>query len=96
MSTEAIPSHRSSAWLLAFIRPLVSPIAAVLIAVAVGAILVAGVGQNPVVVYAILIEGGYALEKVTPIDQFRFSPHLETVALFRRPRAAKRQRRMLS
>ena len=30
------------------IRPLLSPILAVLIAVAVGAILVAGVGQNPI------------------------------------------------
>ena len=43
-----------------------------------------------------LIEGGYVIEPVMPIDQFRFSPHLETVAVFRRPRVAKRQRSMLS
>ncbi len=33
---------------------------------------------------AILIAGGYRLEKVTPIDQFIWSAHLETVAVFRR------------
>jgi 23S rRNA (uracil1939-C5)-methyltransferase len=44
----------------------------------------------------ILIEGGYRIEEVTPIDQFRYSPHLEAVALFRRKRAVKRARRMLS
>ena len=31
---------------------------------------------------AVLIKGGYILEKVTPIDQFVFSPHVEVVALF--------------
>jgi 23S rRNA (uracil1939-C5)-methyltransferase len=40
---------------------------------------------------AILVAGGYRLEPVTPIDQFRHSPHVEIVALFRRP-AAKRKR----
>ena len=39
----------------------------------------------------LLIEGGYAIESVTPIDQFRFSPHVETLAVFRRPRAKKRR-----
>lgn len=39
----------------------------------------------------LLIEGGYTLESVTPIDQFRFSPHVETLAVFRRPRAKKRR-----
>ncbi|WP_244548479.1 class I SAM-dependent RNA methyltransferase [Bosea vaviloviae] len=33
---------------------------------------------------AILIAGGYALEGVTPIDQFRYSAHIELVGLFRR------------
>ena len=33
-----------------------------------------------------LIDGGYAIESVTPLDQFRFSPHLEILAVFRRPR----------
>jgi 23S rRNA (uracil1939-C5)-methyltransferase len=32
----------------------------------------------------ILIDGGFKLEKVTPIDQFLFSPHIEAVAIFRR------------
>ncbi|HEX9881810.1 MAG TPA: class I SAM-dependent RNA methyltransferase [Hyphomicrobium sp.] len=31
----------------------------------------------------ILIDGGYALERVTPIDQFLYSPHVEAVAVFR-------------
>ncbi|KPH82560.1 class I SAM-dependent RNA methyltransferase [Bosea vaviloviae] len=33
---------------------------------------------------AILIAGGYALEGVTPIDQFRYSAHIELVGVFRR------------
>ncbi len=40
----------------------------------------------------ILIDGGYVLEFVTPLDQFRFSPHVETIAAFRRPRASKRRK----
>lgn len=32
----------------------------------------------------ILIDGGYKLERVTPIDQFLYSPHIEAVAVFRR------------
>ena len=39
-----------------------------------------------------LIDGGFRLEQVTPLDQFRYSPHVETVAVFRRPRTAKRSR----
>jgi 23S rRNA (uracil1939-C5)-methyltransferase len=34
---------------------------------------------------AILIAGGYALEGVTPVDQFRYSAHIELVGRFRRP-----------
>ena len=30
----------------------------------------------------LLIDGGYTLERVTPIDQFVYSPHVEVVALF--------------
>lgn len=31
-----------------------------------------------------LIDGGYQLERVTPVDQFLWSPHLEVVGIFRR------------
>jgi 23S rRNA (uracil1939-C5)-methyltransferase len=33
---------------------------------------------------AILTEGGYELEQVTPVDQFQWSPHTELVGIFRR------------
>ena len=33
---------------------------------------------------AILIAGGYRLEKVTPVDQFAWSAHVELVGVFRR------------
>jgi len=32
----------------------------------------------------ILIDGGYRLDGVTPIDQFLYSPHLEAVAVLSR------------
>ncbi len=32
----------------------------------------------------ILIDGGYVLQSVTPVDQFHYSPHIEAVALLRR------------
>lgn len=32
----------------------------------------------------LLTAGGWTLEKVTPVDQFRYSPHVELVGLFRR------------
>lgn len=31
-----------------------------------------------------LMDGGYKLERVTPVDQFLWSPHLEVVGIFRR------------
>lgn len=33
----------------------------------------------------VLVRGGYRLEAVTPVDQFRHSPHVEIVGVFRRP-----------
>ena len=35
----------------------------------------------------ILVGGGYRLERVTPIDQFRYSPHVEIVGVFKRSKA---------
>ena len=37
----------------------------------------------------ILLDGGYALESVTPIDQFLYSHHVEAVAVFRREQQLK-------
>jgi len=44
----------------------------------------------------ILAEGGYVLGAVTPIDQFRHSPHVEIVAAFGRPNRVARKRSLLS
>jgi 23S rRNA (uracil1939-C5)-methyltransferase len=43
----------------------------------------------------ILVEGGFAVETVTPLDQFRSSPHVEIAAVFRRKTAKPRARRLL-
>ncbi|HWK39832.1 MAG TPA: TRAM domain-containing protein [Hyphomicrobium sp.] len=48
---------------------------------------IAAVSCNPATLARdarILIDGGFTLERVTPIDQFLFSPHIEAVAIFRR------------
>jgi 23S rRNA (uracil1939-C5)-methyltransferase len=39
---------------------------------------------------ATLVAGGYRLERVTPVDQFRHSDHVEMVGVFRRPPARRR------
>lgn len=39
----------------------------------------------------LLIDGGYVLEAVTPIDQFLYSDHVEAVAVFRRPGKQRRR-----
>ncbi len=43
----------------------------------------------------ILIEGGFQIESVTPLDQFRYSAHVEIAAVFRRPKPKARVRRLL-
>jgi 23S rRNA (uracil1939-C5)-methyltransferase len=40
----------------------------------------------------LLIAGGYSCEKITPVDQFRHSPHIEAVAVFRKTPPRKRGR----
>ncbi len=44
----------------------------------------------------LLVEGGYALDAVTPVDQFRHSAHVELVATFRKARPPARRRGLLS
>lgn len=49
--------------------------------------LVVGVSCDPVTFArdaALLAEGGFRLEHVTPVDQFRYSSHVELVGIFRR------------
>ncbi len=40
---------------------------------------------------AILMDSGYRLERVIPVDQFKHSPHLEVVGILRRDTAKKRR-----
>lgn len=50
---------------------------------------VAAVSCNPVTLardLRILMDGGYSLKSVTPIDQFLWSPHVEAVALLEKPK----------
>ena len=52
-----------------------------------GASRVVGVSCNPATFARdaqTLTAGGYRLDRVTPIDQFLWSPHIELVAIFRR------------
>ncbi len=39
----------------------------------------------------ILVDGGYAIESITPVDQFVFTPHVELVAVFERPKGRRAQ-----
>jgi 23S rRNA (uracil1939-C5)-methyltransferase len=43
----------------------------------------------------LLVDGGFQIESITPLDQFRFSAHVEIAAVFRRPKANGRARRLL-
>ena len=43
----------------------------------------------------LLVDGGFQPESVIPLDQFRFSAHVEIAAVFRRPRPKTRARRLL-
>jgi 23S rRNA (uracil1939-C5)-methyltransferase len=43
----------------------------------------------------ILVDGGFQIESVTPLDQFRFSAHVEIAAVFRRLKSKARARRLL-
>jgi 23S rRNA (uracil1939-C5)-methyltransferase len=43
----------------------------------------------------ILVDGGFRIETISPIDQFCFSPHVEIAAVFRRRKAKPRARRVL-
>ena len=45
---------------------------------------------------ATLVAGGYRIESVEPVDQFRYSAHVELVAVFTRPTAAPKKRKLLS
>lgn len=54
--------------------------------------LIAAVSCSPVTLardLRILVDGGYVLKRVVPIDQFLWSPHLEAVALLEKPRRRK-------
>ncbi len=44
----------------------------------------------------LLLDGGLALQSVTPIDQFRYAAHVELVAVFKRPGSKKRKAPLLS
>jgi 23S rRNA (uracil1939-C5)-methyltransferase len=52
-----------------------------------GASVIVGVSCNPATFARdarLLVDGGFRLESVTPVDQFLWSPHIELVGVFRR------------
>lgn len=44
---------------------------------------------------AILIRGGFAVQRIVPVDQFRYSPHVEIVAVFLREAGGRGPKRRL-
>ncbi len=44
---------------------------------------------------AVLISGGFTARRITPVDQFRYAPHVEIVAVFSRRHGQKRAKRSL-
>jgi 23S rRNA (uracil1939-C5)-methyltransferase len=51
--------------------------------------LVAAISCNPATLardLRVLVDGGYTVKNVTPVDQFLWSPHVEVVALLEKPR----------
>lgn len=44
---------------------------------------------------AILVKGGFVVRRIVPVDQFRYSPHVEIVAAFSRETGVKRPKRRL-
>ena len=45
---------------------------------------------------ATLVQGGYAVDSIVPVDQFRYAAHVELVAVFTRPVRVAKKRRFLS
>ena len=45
---------------------------------------------------ATLVRGGYAVESIVPVDQFRYAAHVEVVAVFTRPVRVVKKRKLLS
>ena len=41
---------------------------------------------------AVLVAGGYTFERAQPIDQFKYSPHVEIVGVFRKPESKRKRR----
>lgn len=44
---------------------------------------------------AVLISGGFEARRITPVDQFRYAPHVEIIAVFSRGSGQKRAKRRL-
>ena len=45
---------------------------------------------------ATLVRGGYTVDSIVPVDQFRYAAHVELVAVFTRPVRSAKKRKLLS